>query len=415
MIASDLRAMTRLVVEATVGVTDLVEAVHARVQHPLKILAPPVQWPIRAVTALSYAAVRRTTQQVGRVLDYGLHGLTPVLGEQRVWPGREPLLAALNGVLGDHLAASANALATPMTLRHAGRALPMERAALAEAMPQLNGRLLIFVHGLCMNDLQWTRAGQNFGAALHRELGYTPLYLRYNSGRHISTNGRAFAAQLEALQQQWPVPIEEVNLIGHSLGGLLSRSACHYAQRGGHAWLRSLRRLITLGTPHHGARLERGGNWVDVLLGANAYTAPFARLGKIRSAAITDLRHGSLRDEDWQGRDRFARPAPLPQPVPLPAGVACYAIAATAGRQSGGIGNHLLGDGLVDLRSALGRHDDPLRDLSIPAARQWVGHGMTHLDLLSHAAVLRQLKVWLDEDARSAPAPGGPSATPPQG
>jgi hypothetical protein len=45
---------------------------------------------------------------------------------------------------------------------------------------------------------------------------------------------------------------------------------------------------------------------VDLILGVSAYTAPLARLGKIRSAGITDLRYGNLVDEDWAGRDRFA-------------------------------------------------------------------------------------------------------------
>ena len=115
------------------------------------------------------------------------------------------------------------------------------------------------------------------------------------------------------------------------MGGLVARSACHYGAAAGHAWLRHLRTLVFLGTPHHGAPMERGGNWIDLLLGISPYSAPLARLGKIRSAGITDLRYGNLTHEDWQGRDRFAR-GDRRRFVPLPEGVRCYAIAATTAK-----------------------------------------------------------------------------------
>ncbi len=150
-----------------------------------------------------------------------------------------------------------------------------------------------------------------------------------------------------------------------------------------------------LGTPHHGAPLERGGNWVDILLGVSSYTAPFARLGKIRSAGITDLRHGSVVDEDWAGRDRFERAGDLRVAVPLPENVQCYAIAATIGTKTGVLSDRLIGDGIVPLNSALGRHDDPVRALSFPEDRQWIGYGMGHLDLLSRPEVYARIRKWL--------------------
>ena len=117
-----------------------------------------------------------------------------------------------------------------------------------------------------------------------------------------------------------------------------------------------------LGTPHHGAPLERAGNWIDMLLGTTRSTAPFARLVRLRSAGITDLRHGNLLDRDWHGHDRFQRQTDSRQPVPLPEGIACNAVAATT---AAGPGRRavLPGDGLVPLRSALGQHDDPRRRL----------------------------------------------------
>jgi pimeloyl-ACP methyl ester carboxylesterase len=230
---------------------------------------------------------------------------------------------------------------------------------------------------------------------LSRALGFTPVYLHYNSGLHISINGHALAQQLERLVDQWPQPLERIALLGHSMGGLLARSAVHYATQAGHRWPGRLSDMVFLGTPHHGAPLERAGHWVDIVLGATPYAAPFARLGKVRSAGITDLRHGNLLDEDWVGRDRFARQADRRQPVPLPAGVRCCTVAASIGQQTGDLKARLLGDGLVPLDSALGRHRDPDRSLAFPEERQWIGYGINHLDLLKHPEVYAQLLRWL--------------------
>ena len=150
-----------------------------------------------------------------------------------------------------------------------------------------------------------------------------------------------------------------------------------------------------LGTPHHGAPLERAGNWLDLILGATPYAAPLARLGKVRSAGITDLRHGNLVDADWAERDRFARGGAFRLHVPLLDGVRCFAVAASTGQRSGDLKDRLLGDGLVPLDSALGRHAQPARNLAFAPDRQWIGHGMNHLDLLNHPEVSARLSRWL--------------------
>jgi hypothetical protein len=183
------------------------------------------------------------------------------------------------------------------------------------------------------------------------------------------------------------------------MGGLVARSACHYGTLASHGWLRRLARLVFIGTPHHGAPLERGGNWVDMLLGSSAYSAPLARLGKIRSAGITDLRFGNLVDEDWNQRDRFEPGDDRRMAMPLPEGVACHAIAATTGKTAGDLSDRLLGDGVVPLASALGRHANPGLALTFDASRQWVAFGTNHLDLLSSPAVYAQIKQWLAEPA----------------
>lgn len=381
----DLLGLGRLAVDGTVRATDLAETVHRNIARDA---AGPIP-------DLVYSSVRTIAGVVGGGMDALLPSLMPLQATGASTPEREAWLAALNGVMGDYLAATRNPLAIAMCLRHKGRPLSLETQALSAAIPHASRKLLLLVHGLCMNDRQWTRKGRNHGSAIARHLGYTPVHLLYNCGLHISTNGRAFAHLLEALLDEWPVPVEEFAILAHSLGGLVSRSACYYGKAADHRWPRRLRKLVFLGTPHHGAPLERGGNCVDVALQLTPYTAPFVRLGRMRSAGITDLRYGNLLDEDWQGRDRFEHSGDRRRPVPLPDRVKCYAMAAATGRERDSLGSILFGDGLVPVDSALGRHRDSARCLPFPASRQWVGYGMNHWDLLHKPAVYRQLARWL--------------------
>ena len=392
---SDLRGAARLAADAAAGLTDLVEAMHERIARIPGAYPSAIAGRTGGITGLVYRTIRGVTRVAAGSVDALLGLLAPALSPDDPVPEREALIAALNGVLGDHLAATSNPLATPMTLRSAGQALTLERQALAARLPQATERLLVMIHGLCMNDLQCSRAGHDHGAALCRDLGFTPVYLRYNSGVHVSTNGQALAVQLEALLEQWPQQLERFVLLGHSMGGLLARSAAHYGLQAGHHWPARLNDMVFLGTPHHGAPLERAGNWVDIVLGATPYAAPFARLGKVRSAGITDLRHGSLLDEDWAGRDRFARSPAHHQHVPLPHGVRCFTAAASIGLETGDLKDRMLGDGLVPLDSALGRHPDPARCLAFTPQQQWIGYGLNHLALLNDPHVYERLRDWL--------------------
>ena len=253
-----------------------------------------------------------------------------------------------------------------------------------------------------MNDLQWTRKGYNHGAELARAGGFTPIYLHYNSGRHISTNGRELANLLERLQASWPAPVQALVIVGHSMGGLVARSACHYGQQAGHAWLKTLQHMVFLGTPNQGAPLERGGNWITLALERSPYTAALARLGKIRSAGITDLRHGKIVDATEDDGLRAAPDSPA-DGVPLPAGVQCHAVAATLAPAQGHIRGTLLGDGLVPVSSALGQHPDPNRCLDFAPQDQWIACGTNHMDLLSSPAVGAKLQEWLVSECAVSP------------
>jgi pimeloyl-ACP methyl ester carboxylesterase len=388
----ELRGATRLAIEATTGVTNLVEAMHSTIAGGPDILGRPLERPARLVNGMVYGTIRGVTRLVGASIDTALSQLARLLAASAPGPEREAVLAALNGVIGDYLSETQNPLAIEMQLRHGGRALELDQRALRVRFPRTGSKLVVLVHGSCMNDAQWSRHEHDHGAALARELGYTAVYVYYNSGLHVSTNGRELALFLERLACEWPAPVEEIVIVGHSLGGLVSRSACHAGEAAGHAWRKKLRALICLGSPHHGAPLERSGNWIDVLLGVTRYSAPLARLGKIRSAGVTDMRFGNVLDEHWQDRDRFA-PASVPQPVlRLPHDVACYAIAATLSAHATGKPRS---DGLVPVDSALGRHPKPELTLAFPSTHQLVGFGMGHLDLLDRAQVYDAMLGWL--------------------
>ncbi len=392
---SDLRGASRLAIDAVAGITGLVEEMHRNISRRSPIVGAAPKGGARGISGLVYRSVRGVARAVGYGLDASLAGLTPLLRTAPPSPRREAVVAALNGVLGDYLAASGNPLAATMQFRYQGQTLALDRKTLKADFGKDANKLLVLVHGLCMNDSEWTRQGHDHGAALARDLGYTPIYLLYNSGLHISSNGREFADQLQQLMRQWPVPVRELVIVGHSMGGLVSRSACHYAAQAGHDWLARLKKMIFLGTPHHGAPLERAGNWVDMLVGISPYTAPFARLAKVRSAGIKDLRHGNLLDEDWGATDP-AHPRDMRRSTPLPAGVACYAVAATRQSRAASTGGRLPGDGLVPVKSALGQNRDAALSLPIPPERQALFHDLHHLDLLSSPAVYERMRGWLE-------------------
>jgi pimeloyl-ACP methyl ester carboxylesterase len=237
-----------------------------------------------------------------------------------------------------------------------------------------------------MSDLQWTRAHHDHGEALARDLDATAVYVHYNSGLHISENGRALALLLERTTSR----VDEISLVAHSMGGLVARSALHYGRAAGLHWVDRLDDLACLGTPHHGAPLERAGQGIHMLLDATPYAGPFGRLARLRSAGITDLRHGNLVDEDWLGADRFAGTTDRRHPVPLPAGPRCFALAGTLA----GAGK-ALGDGLVPVTSALGKHRLARRTLKFAPSNQRVVADTNHMQLLSSAAVFEQLRDWL--------------------
>ena len=419
---SDLQGLSQLATQGVLGVTGLAETVQGNVYKGVAASFGPLgsRFINRApgssgvkplgITGLVYGGVKGITRLAGGTANAVLSRAVPLVNErfgvQASAPQREAVLAALNGVLGDHLLSTANPLAITMSLRHQGQALPLDRAALAQRLHPATGKILVVAHGLCMNDLQWAATGKDGTPFSHpemlaRQLGYTPVYLHYNTGLHTSVNGQQFAGLLEQLLQAWPQPVHELSLLVHSMGGLVARSACHHAEQARMSWRNKLKNIVFLGTPHHGAPLEQVGNWLDTLLGSNVVTRPFAAIGQIRSRGITDLRYGHVLKSSWHVNgmetDRFERKPDAREPLPLPVDVACFALAATTSGQPSLVKDEMLGDGLVPLHSALGLHDEARHTLAFTPENQQIFYNTSHMALLTQPDVSRKLVRWLGQ------------------
>lgn len=392
---TDLQGITRLITDATVGITDLVEAMHKRIVHPPFLPSTPIQHLITNIASISYKSIRWGTKLIGNSADRALGTFVSLSPKIKTTNESEAMRAALNGVIGDYLQKTENPLQISMQFRHQAKVIALNSRSLHKTYPTINGKILLMVHGSCMNDMQWTRKDHNHGTAIANELHKTPIYLHYNSGLHISTNGQHLNELLEKLILSWPVPIEELSIISHSMGGLVARSAMYYGQQQEKLWTKYLKKMVFLGTPHHGSPLEQAGNYVDVVLEAVPYAKPFARLGKIRSAGVTDLRYGNLLDEDWQNKDRFDMQKDQRQKVVLPKQVACYSIAAAIGKASTAGVSQLLGDNMVSVKSALGQHKNPTKDLNFKKENTWISYESNHLDLLSNPDIYHRIKQWL--------------------
>jgi pimeloyl-ACP methyl ester carboxylesterase len=256
----------------------------------------------------------------------------------------------------------------------------------------------VFVHGLMETEFSWRVGagpdGATYATRLRRDLGCTPVEVRYNSGRHISENGLSLADLLSELVAQWPAEVASVALVGHSMGGLVVCSACHQGAERGDDWVRLVRHVISLGTPHMGAPLAQGLHWMSAALGAVPETRPFAGFLRRRSAGIRDLRQGSLVDADWRDSDPDALRAVACREVPLLEGATHCFVAATVTRSGRDPVGRLLGDCLVLQPSASGRS----RTRRIPFDEEYGAHigGTHHLALLNHPRVYERMLRWLE-------------------
>lgn len=357
--------------------------------------ARPVQLIHDAVSSRAYGAIGAGTARLGGAADAML--ARQGIGEQNslsATQGGSFGIAVLNGLIGDRLEREGSALAQPTSVRMRGERIEIEELSLRAAFPQATPRLVAFIHGLTGDEFCWSwGADESYGERLATDLGYTPVYLRYNSGLHVSENGRTVASLLEALVEAWPVPVAQIALVGHSMGGLVARSAAHQAAEQNHLWVRDVRHVVSLGTPHTGAPLEQGAHRAAVALDKLPETRMLGSFLKKRSAGIRDLRQGSLVDEDWRDRDPEALRAVACREVPLLPGATHCFISATMTRDPEHPLGRLLGDILVLKPSARGQS----KTRRIPFREEHGHHvgGTHHLALLNHPEVYERLHDWL--------------------
>jgi pimeloyl-ACP methyl ester carboxylesterase len=309
-------------------------------------------------------------------------------------PYGSAVIAAIAGLRGDALEEEGSPLAQPMAVRVAGEPVALDPEAIASAFPAATRRIVVFVHGLMTTEFSWALGGrERFGDRLARDIGCTPVHVRYNSGRHISENGRSLSELIEQLLAAWPVEVDEIALVGHSMGGLVARSACCHAAEADADWARLVKQSVSLGTPHMGAPLEQAVHVLSAGLARLPETRPFANFLRRRSSGIRDLRRGSLVDEDWRDCDPDALRGAACAEIPLLEGATHCFVSATITRSDRHPVGRLIGDTLVLVPSASGRS----RTRRIPFEDEYGMHlgKASHFALLYHPAVYEKLRGWL--------------------
>ncbi|MBN1529753.1 MAG: alpha/beta hydrolase [Thermoleophilaceae bacterium] len=384
--------------DAVGGIGAIHRAIAKRAFDGVGPAGAPVRAAHDAISAGAYAALRGAGALAGRGAGE-LLALRRRAGDRELstTPSGSAVLAAINGLVGDELERRGSDLQEPMCVRVDGRPVALEPSAVARVFPGARPALVVFVHGLMETEHAWSlgaaRLGGTYASRLAEDVGCTPVHVRYNTGRHISENGRSLSDLLEALVDAWPVEVEQVALVGHSMGGLVSRSACHYASEGGARWVEHVRHVVSLGTPHMGAPLAQAVHWMSAGLHALPEVRPFGAFLRRRSAGIRDLRQGSLVDEDWTDCDPDALAAVALAEVPLLDGATHCFVTATITRSDRHPLGRLLGDALVLQPSGSGRS----RRRRIAFDEEYGVHvgGAHHLALLNHPHVYERMREWL--------------------
>ena len=300
-------------------------------------------------------------------------------------PRGRSVVGAVNGLMGDRLAEQQSELAIQLAVRRHGEDVRLDRDSVAEAFPSAGHDVAVFLHGLGETDEHWNRhardLGSSYGRRLTAETSWTPVFLRANTGLPIAENGVALAALLDTLVDVWPTDVRRIALVGHSMGGLVMRAACAVVTDAETGWTTLVTDVVTLGTPHLGAPLERGVAFGAKVLSLLPESAPIGRILEYRSVGILDLRAGL---------------APDVQHLPL---ARYHLVAATLAGSHRHPVSEAFGDLLVRYPSATGR---PRRGQEMFPEADVLHVKGGHFDLLNHPEVQDALVTWLDAGA-SAP------------
>lgn len=395
--ADEYRDTARLVAEAAQGVAGTVQRMHGAIaRRPFRFFGralPPAGELHDSITELVYTSVR-----AGITVGGALAETAAVVAGARQPKGAlldSPFGRTAAGVVCGAFGERPHSPPPDLSLRVDGNAIALDRESLVEAFPEPSGHLVVFLHGLIETERWWYHRGLDaagrprvdFGTRLTRDLACTPLYVRYHTGQHISVNGAEFAEFVRKVVDAWPTPVHRISLVGHSMGGLVARSAVHQAADANAPWLDRLTDVVCLGSPHTGAPLELGAHLLGWALGRFPESAPLKDLLELRSPGIKDLRYGYLHEAEWSDRDLDAlldRAERLP--ASLPDGVRQCFLTVTIGRDQRGLLARFLGDGLVTPTSS--------GDQTQRAERHWMG-GLHHFHLLHHDEVYHRIAEWL--------------------
>jgi pimeloyl-ACP methyl ester carboxylesterase len=400
----EIRSLADLAGEGTRVVTTLVRDVHSGISKRVFDSIGPASKPVQVIHDATAGTMYRLVDGAVRGSLYGAGALAAeARGDDndetvQANPRVAGAIAALNGIYGDELTNRENGFALTMQIRKKGKVVALDADSIANAFPAATGRIAVFVHGWCMSEWSWwrpPRTGETlrpYGKRLRKDLGFTPVYLRYNSGLHISQNGQALADLLNQLHTLWPTAVEEIALVGHSMGGLVSRSACHYGLAHEHRWTGAVRHVVCLGSPHLGADLEKGVNLATWALAKLPETRGLASFLNSRSAGVKDMRFGALLDEDWSDCDPDEFLRDRCHEVPFLPDAVYHFVATSAGPRAVGL---LFGDSLVRPTSAAGRGRS--RQVPFEAAHGLTLTGLHHFDLLNHPLIYGKLLEWLDQ------------------
>lgn len=385
MSADDLTAAGDVLATGLRETTTSIEAVHRQIARRSFGATGRPATPVRvlhdAISAGVYASVR-----AGLTVAARGGALAAAATEQR-WstPERTRLGAqvrgAINGAWGDHLERAGSGVVVPMAIRLGGHDVPLERDALAAAFPDARGRVVVLVHGLCETEHAWKPDGDaSYGRRLERDLPVSAVTLRYNTGLPVRENGGRLDALLDALLDAWPVRVDELVLVGHSMGGLVIRSACHQAADAQRPWLARVGHAVYLGSPHGGSAVEKGARLAVDALRRVPELRPVAAAIDSRSAGVQDMWFGEFHDEH----------------VPLAPVIRHHAVAATLGATPGAPLSVLFGDLLVRHDSAMGRGARGREDLVFADGDVLHVPGAHHFHLLAHDVVYERLRAWLE-------------------
>lgn len=408
----DWRGVGDLIDLATERLTAPVEGMHDAIADRWFGLAGPRAVPLRkayrAVTSPIYRSVRLTGSALGTAVGLGAIAVASRKELRPLWhsPRGSGIQAVVNAVWGDELESRSSSMSIDMGLRDvAGVVIGLDPTSLALAFPERSSRLVILVHGLGETERCWqgptAEDGSATGLADTLASGsFSPLLARYNTGRHVSDNGVGLAALLDAITRAWPVPVEEVALVGHSMGGLVARSAVHAGREAGHDWVGALRHVVALGSPHLGSPIEKGANVVSWGLGLVPEGRPLGEFLNHRSAGIKDLRFGAVVEGDWSEGDLDGLLTDPVRDLPLPEGVEQHFVAGVITSEPTHPLGALVGDLIVRVGSGTGRG----RRRRVEATDVRVVGGKGHPDLVHDPTVHQQVLVWLASDNAYEPS-----------